>query len=166
MGDRCKLYRIKGWATSAQSPPQDISGSSNIYRKIRIAEESRLTPFPFPVPEDSLSLVSLFSNSPWVIPFAFLREVCVCRHGGLATHHGCLIFLLPPSSNISHEELLIRAVARWWDLHIPSSSCSLCMVSGGVLTPGSIFTCEGFTLDSDLIHRMELSKKQCLGDCY
>lgn len=78
MGDCHKLYRTKSWAMSVQSSSCDISGSSNIYRKIRIAEESKVTPFWLLIPEESLSLVFLFSNSPSVIPFAFLRKVwCV-----------------------------------------------------------------------------------------
>lgn len=43
------------------------------------------------------------------------------------------------------------------------AAANLCTVSGGVLVPGSVFTCEGFTLLSNLIHRMALSRYDTLG---
>lgn len=163
--DKAQTSKIKTWAISLQSSADDISELSDNYRKIRISEKNLDWLYPHFLFQKNHTILFPVLSIFWVILLHFGGKFDACRHGCLATHHGCLIFLLRPST-ISHEEALIRAVARWWGLYIPSSSCYLCRVSGGVLTPGSIFTCDGFTFLSDLIHRKGLSRKWHLGDCY
>jgi hypothetical protein len=59
-------------------------------------------------------------------PFAFLRSFDVCRHGGLATHSGSLIFLLPPSLRRKLELLPVDEVSTFFQRTAIRIGVSLC----------------------------------------